>query len=181
MLALYQFSSEGVVPLLLMATRRERLSSFGFTARGVGRSVTAGAIFAAINDAARSWRAGAWLWVPLRLHTAVRLSLAAGFPWSVAGIAITILVWGFVEAFFGVFLARRINQMLGHGGQGWVTPGVIGFGLFNGLLHFGIGQGVGGFLESAASGYAIAAIPAIAGNAWGSAVFQTLTNSAGPL
>jgi hypothetical protein len=179
MLAAFQFAVEGLVPLLLIAARRERLSSYGFTSRNAGKSLVFAVIFAAANDLVLSLRAGAWLWVPLRRHTAMRMSLAIGFPLNVVGLAATIAAWSFLEAFFGVFFAKRVNQMLGHSGNRWLSPGAIGFGLFNGLLHFAIGQGVEGFLGSFASGYAIGVIPAVTGNAWGSAVFQTLTNSVG--
>jgi hypothetical protein len=42
-----------------------------------------------------------------------------------------------------------------------------------------IGQGTAGFVTSFASGYAIAVIPALTGNAWGSALVQSLTNAVG--
>jgi hypothetical protein len=179
MLAAFQFTAEGLVPLLLIAVRRERLSGYGFTARNAGKSVVFAVMIAAAYDLALSFNAGAGLWVPLRRHTAVRMSLAAGFPLSLLGLAATIAAWGWLEAFFGVFFAKRVNQTLGHAGKGWLAPGALGFALFNGLLHFAIGQGIEGFLTSFASGYAIGVIPAITGNAWGSAVFQTLTNSVG--
>ncbi len=181
MLAAFQFTAEGLVPLRLIAVRRERLSGYGFTSRNAGKSVAFGVMLAAVYDLALSCHAGAWLWVPLRRHTAVRVALAAGFPLSLVGLAATIAAWGWLEAFFGVFIAKRVNQILGHSGIGWLAPGALGFALFNGLLHFGIGQGIEGFLTSFASGYAIGVIPAIADNAWGSAVFQTLTNSVGRL
>lgn len=185
MLAAFQFASEGLAPLVLIAARGERLASFGFAwrsaGRNAGRSLALGVIFAVANDLALSLRADAWLWVPLGRHTVMRMSLAAGFPWSVFGVAATVAAWGFLEAFFGVFFAKRVNQMLGRSGSGWLDPGAWAFGLFNGVLHFAIGQGVEGFLASFASGYAIGVIPAITGNAWGSAVFQTLTNSVGGL
>ena len=181
LLAAFQFTAEGLVPLLLIAVRRERLSGFGFTSRNAGKSVAFAVLLAAAYDLALSCHAGAWIWVPLRRHTAVRMSLAAGFPWSVVSLAATIAAWGLLEAFFGVFFAKRMNQALGHGSKGWLAPGALGFGLFNGLLHFAIGQGIEGFLTSFASGYAIGIIPAITDNAWGSAVFQTLTNSVGRL
>jgi hypothetical protein len=181
MLAAFQFTAEGLVPLLLIVTRHERLSGYGFTLRNTGKSVAFGVMFAAAYDLALSWHAGAWLWVPLRRHTAVRMSLAAGFPLSLIGLAATIAAWGWLEAFFGVFFARRVNQMVGQVGKGWLAPGALGFALFNGMLHFAIGQGIEGFLASFASGYVIGVIPAITDNAWGSTVFQTLTNSVGQL
>lgn len=181
MLAAFQFTAEGLVPLLLIAVRRERLSNFGFTSRNAGKSVAFAVVLAVAYDLALSYHAGAWIWVPFRRHTAVRMALAAGFPWSLVGLAATIAAWGLLEAFFGVFFAKRVNQMLGHRGKGWLAPGALGFALFNGLLHFAIGQGIEGFLTSFASGYVIGVIPAVADNAWGSAVFQTLTNSVGRL
>lgn len=180
-LAAFQFAAEGLVPVLLIVFRRERLSEYGFTLRNAGKSMALGALFAATYNLCLSWHAGAWLWVPLRRHTAVRMSLAAGFPWSLAGLAATIATWGLLEAFFGVFFARRVNQMLGSHGNGWLSAGALGFAVFNAAIHLALGQGAAGFLTSFASGYAIGVIPGITDNAWGSALFQSLTNSAGRL
>jgi len=179
MLAAFQLTVEGLVPLALIAIRRERLSGFGIAWRNAGKSLAFGVVFATVNDLALSFRTGAWLWIPFRRHTAMRMALASRFPLNFVGIVVTIASWGCLEAFFGVFFARRVNQILNQHGTGWLAPGALGFGLFNGLLHFAIGQGIEGFLASFASGYAIGVIPAITGNAWGSALFQTLTNSVG--
>lgn len=178
-LALFQFTAEGLAVLLLLAIRREYLSNYGFSSRGVLKSVAIAMLFAMIYDAALSSRMGQPVWVPLRRHLAVRLSLASKFPLSLAGIVATVAAWGFFEAFYGVFFANRLNRIVGHEGHGWLTPGALGFGFFNGLIHAALGQGVSGFLGSFASGYAIAVIPAVAGNSWGSVVFQTLTNAVG--
>jgi len=86
---------------------------------------------------------------------------------------------GIFEGFFGVFFARKFNQAVGHSGYGWLAPGVLGFALFNGLIHLTVGQGMEGFIGSFASGYAIAVIPAVTRNAWGSSLVQTLTNAVG--
>jgi hypothetical protein len=179
LLALFQFTAEGLAILILMNIRRERLSNYGFTFRGVSKSAAIAVLFAIIYDAALSLQVGQPLWVPLRRHLALRLSLAAKFPLSLAGIATTVAVWGFFEAFYGVFFAHRLNRVVGHEGHGWLTPGALGFGFFNGLIHAALGQGVSGFLGSFASGYVIAVIPAVAGNSWGSVLFQTLTNAVG--
>lgn len=180
-LASLQFGTEGMLPLILITLRRERFSDYGFTRHNAGKSIVTALILAAVNDLALSFHAGAWWWVPLRRHTAMRLSLAAGFPSSLAGVAITIAVWGFCEAFFGVFVSKKLNEIAGHAGTGWLAPGALGFALFNGLLHLAIGQGATGFLASLASGYVIGVIPALTGNAWGSALFQTATNAVGKL
>ena len=178
-LAGYQFACEGLAPLLIMIARRERLSGYGLTRRSVGRSVDLGLALAALNDLAISWHAGAPLWIPLRRHSAMRMSLAAGLPTSIAGVVVTVAVWGLAESVFGVFFARKLDQSLGRRGRGWLSMGALGFAVFNGSIHLAIGQGLDGFLTSFASGYAIAVIPAVTQNAWGSAVFQTLTNAVG--
>jgi hypothetical protein len=178
-LAAFQFSSEGLVPLILIAIRRERFSDYGFTWLKVGNSIALAVLLAAVYDLALSLHAGSWVWIPLRRHNAMRNSLAAGFPSSVVGFIVVIAAWGFFEAFFGVFLAKKVNQLLGHDGNGWLAPGVLGFALFNGALHAAIGQGVAGFVTSFASGYGIAVIPALTKNAWGSGLFQTATNAVG--
>jgi hypothetical protein len=94
---------------------------------------------------------------------------------------ITVGVWGLAESFFGVFFARKLNEGLGRSGRGWLSAGALGFALFNGVIHLAIGQGAWGFLGSFASGYAVAVIPAVTENGWGSGVVQTLTNAVGRL
>jgi hypothetical protein len=180
-LAAFQFSAEGLVPLILMAIHRERFSDYGFHWRNIGKSVALAVLLAAVYDLALSLHAARWIWIPLRRHNAVRSSLAAGLPLSLVGLLVVIATWGFFEAFFGVFLAKKFNQLVGHCGTGWLAPGVLGFAVFNGLLHAAIGQGVAGFLTSFASGYGIAVIPAATKNAWGSSLFQTATNAVGRL
>ncbi|HYM74794.1 MAG TPA: hypothetical protein VE377_02355 [Candidatus Dormibacteraeota bacterium] len=180
-LAAYQFTFEGVAPLVIMVVRRERFSDYGFTRRSAGRSCALGFALAIVYDLAMSWHAGSLMWIPLRRQPAVRMSLAAGFPQCVVGLAVTVVAWGFFEAFFGVYFARKLNQAVGHDGCGWLAPGVLGFALFNGLIHLTVGQGIEGFVGSFASGYAIAVIPAVTKNAWGSPLVQTLTNAVGKL
>ena len=109
------------------------------------------------------------------------MSLAAGLPAGVVGLAAVVAVWGAAESFFGVFFARKLNEALGVRGRGWLSAGALGFASFNGLIHLAIGQGLEGFITSFASGYAIAVIPAVTGNAWGSALVQTLTEAVGKL
>ncbi len=178
-LAAFQFSAEGLVPLIVIAIRRERFSDFGLNRLNLSRSIALAVLLAIVYDIAMSLRAGSWVWIPLRRHNAVRNSLAAGLPWGLFGLLVVIAVWGFLEAFFGVFFATKVNKTVGHSGKGWLAPGALAFALFNGLLHAAIGQGVAGFLTSFASGYCIAVIPAVTRNAWGSSVFQTATNAVG--
>ncbi len=180
-LALYQFACEGFAPIIIIALRHERFSYYGFTRRRLAASVGLALALAVIYDLAMSLHAGALLWIPLRRQPAIHFSLAAGFPASVAGIAVTVAAWGFFEAFFGVYFAKKLNEALAQSGRGWFSVGTLGFALFNGVIHFAIGQGIYGFLTSFASGYAIALIPAVTENAWGSALIQTLTNAVGRL
>lgn len=178
-LAAYQFTFEGVAVVLVIVFRHEHFSDYGLTRHNLGKSVFLALTLAAIYDLALSLHAGAFLWIPLRRQPAIRMSLEAGFPLSLVGLAITVAVWGFFEAFFGVFFARKLNQIFSGRGQGWFSIGVLGFALFNGLIHLTVHQGWEGFITSFASGYAIAVIPSITGNAWGSAVVQALTNAVG--
>ncbi len=178
-LALYQFTLEGLALLIVMVARHERFSDYGLVRRSTLRSLALALLFTIVYDLAASWHAGALLWIPFRKHSAIRMALATGFPLSIVGISLTILVWGFFESFFGVFFARKLDCVFGNRRQEWFSPGALGFALFNGLIHLAIGQGFQGFAFSFASGYAIAVIPAVTGNAWGSALVQTLTNAVG--
>jgi hypothetical protein len=134
-----------------------------------------------VYDLALSWHAGRWIWIPLRSHHAVAYSFAADFPLSLVGLLIVIVAWGFFGSLFGVFLAKKLNQLLGHGGNGWLAPGAFGFALLNGLIYAADGHGFSGVLTSFASGYAIAVLPAVTKNAWGSSLFETATNAVGGL
>jgi hypothetical protein len=179
--AFYQFLLEGLAPLTLMALRREPFSDYGLIRRNIGQSLALGLGFAIVYDLALSWHAGALLWIPLRRQPAVRMSLAAGLPLGLAGLAVSTLAWGFLEGFFGVYFAKKVNLVFGHSGRSWLAPGGLAFALFNGSVHLIVGQGLQGFLTSFASGYAIAVVPAITGNSWGSNLVQTLTNAVGRL
>lgn len=44
-------------------------------------------------------------------------------------------------------------------------------------IHLIVGRGMEGFLTRFASGYAIAVVPAVTGNAWGGSLVQTLMNA----
>jgi len=177
----FQFLLEGLAPLALMALRHEPFSSYGFTWHNLGRSLTLGLGLALLYDLALSWNAGVLLWIPLRIQPAVHMSIAAGFPLSLVGLVVTVLTWGFLEGFFGIYFARKVNLILGHSGWGWFAPGVLAFAVFNGGVHLIVGQGLEGFLTSFASGYAITVVPAITENAWGGTMVQTLTNAVGRL
>ena len=175
----YQFACEGLALVVIMVLRGERPSSYGFTKRRIGTSLGLALVLAAIYDLALSWHKGALLWVPLLRQPATRMAIGARFPASGVGLAITIAAWGVFEGFFGVFFARKLDRALGRDGRGWFSVGAIGFAVFNGLIHLAVGQGPQGFIWSLASGYAIAVIQAVTGNAWGSALVQTLTNAVG--
>jgi len=179
--AAYQFVMEGIGPLVLMLMRRERFSGYALIGRNLARSVALGLGLAVLYDLGLSWEAGTLLWIPLRRQPAVRMSLTAGFPLGIIGLAVTVLDWGFLEGFFGVYFARKINLIAEHSGRGWFTPGAIAFALFNGGAHLIVGQGLQGFVTSFASGYAIAVVPAVTGNAWGGVLVQVLTNAVGGL
>jgi hypothetical protein len=179
--ASYQFCAESFALLVLMHVRRESFASYGYTWKRLRPSLILGLVLAFLYDAAISLHIHAAMWIPLRRQPAIRMSLAETFPLSVVGVALTLGLWGFLEGFFGIYFARKINTICRHSGQGWVTPGVIAFALFNGGVHLIVGQGLEGFVTSFASGYAIAVVPAVTGNAWGGSLVQTLTNAVGRL
>jgi hypothetical protein len=179
--AAFQFLAEGVAPFALMAVRGEAFSSYGFTRSNIGISLGFALLLALFYDAALSWHSGALLWIPLLRQPAVRTALSVGFPLSILGVVIALLAWGFTEGFFGIYFARKVNLAWGHDGTGWFAPGVLAFALFNGIFHVMVGQGWEGFISSFASGYAIAVIPAVTGNAWGGALVQALTDAVGRL
>ena len=180
-LATFQFVIEGLALFGIMAFRHERFADYGFTRRNFGRSLALGLAIAFLYDLFMSWNTNSLVWIPFRRHSAIRMSLADSLPASVAGIGVTIFIWGFVEGFFGIFFARKINQILNTLNLGWRSPGAVGFGLFNGAIHLAIGQGWQGFAFSFLSGYGIAVVPAVTKNAWGGTLVQALTNAVGKL
>jgi hypothetical protein len=180
-LALFQFCAESLVPLSLLAVRREPFSIYGFTRERLRTSLQLGVLLALLYDAGLSVCTGTLLWVPLGRQPALSMALSAGFPLNLLGITVTVAVWGFLEGFFGVYCARKVNLLVGHSGRGWLAPGVFAFAFFNGAVHLLVGQGLAGFATSVASGYAITVIPAVTANAWGGTLVQTLTNAAGSI
>ena len=120
--ALYQFSLEGLVPLILILWRKERPSDFGLTSRGLGRSIALAVALAVVYDALLSLHAGRLLWIPLARQPATRMSLAAGMPASVIGVAIVATAWGAVEGFFGVYFARKFSLATRTSPRGWLAP-----------------------------------------------------------
>lgn len=179
--ALYQLCSESLVPVVLLIVRREHFSWYGFRKSRIASSIGLGVLLALLYDAGISVYSNALLWLPLRRQPAIRLSLAAAFPFNLLGICITVVVWGFLEGFFGIYFARKVNVLVCHSGDGWFALGVLAFALFNGSVHVLVGQGPEGFITSFVSGYAMAVVPAITGNAWGGTLVQTLTNAVGKL
>lgn len=180
-LAGYQFACEGLALVVVMVFRRETPADYGLRRANVVRSLGFAIGLACLYDLAMSWHAGTLLWLPFARQPAARISVHSGLPTAVAGVTLTLLVWGLLEGFFGVFFARKLDTIVHHSGRGWLSPGALGFAFFNGVIHLAVGQGVTGFLDSFASGYAIGVIPAVTGNAWGSVVFQTLTDAVGHL
>ncbi len=180
-LAAYQFACEGFALLVVLTWRREPPSAYGFRRPQIVGSISLAVVLAAISDLGVSLLAQEPRWLPFGRHSAAKMAMSTNLPTAFLGIVVVVAIWGVVEAFFGVFFARKVNAILGHDGRGWLSPGALSFAAFNGLIHFSIGQGTTGFLTSFASGYAIGVIPAVAENAWGSAVFQTLTNAVGHL
>ena len=179
--ALYQLCAESIVPVTLLISRRESFSQYGFCKKNLGSSITLGVLLALLYNTGISLYSHVLLWVPLRRQPAIRMSLAAGFPLSLVGIVLTVIVWGFLEGFFGIYFARKVDRIARHSGRGWFAPGVVAFALFNGFVHVLVGQGMEGFITSFASGYAIAVVPAVTNNAWGGTLVQALTNAVGKL
>ena len=179
--ALYQFCAEGLAPLTLMLLRRQSFADYGYTWQRIRFSLLVGFLLAIVYDAAISLHAHAPMWIPLRRQPSVRIALASSVPLLVLGLVITVALWGFLEGFFGIYFASKINVLCKHSGRGWLAPGVLAFALFNGGIHLIVGQGLEGFITSFASGYAIAVVPAVTGNAWGGSLVQTLTNAVSTL
>lgn len=43
--------------------------------------------------------------------------IGGGFPLSLVGLDVTVTTWGFLEGFFGVFFAKKLNRAFGHNGR----------------------------------------------------------------
>jgi hypothetical protein len=121
------------------------------------------------------------MWVPLRRQPAIRISLAAGCPLNLVGIAITLVTWGFLEGFFGIYFCSK-DQRSRRPLWAWLAR-ARGVGLCS--VQWGRSPhrrpGLGRFITSFASGYAITVVPAVTGNGWGGTLVQTLTNAVGKL
>ena len=96
--ALYQLCAESLAPVTLLLLRRESFFQYGFCKKKFGSSIALGVLLALLYNTGISLYSHALLWVPLRRQPAIRMSLAAGFPLSLLGIVLAVVVWAFWKA-----------------------------------------------------------------------------------
>lgn len=181
-LAAVQFAMAGLGPVIVMLWRRRGFAWYGLRTAGTARSVALGLLWSVLYVVVTAVLRGHLAWLPLRNLTSTQWSLALGWPLGALGLAITIIAWGFFEAYTSIFMAHTINQLGRRPARSaflalgpWITA------VLYGLIHLAMGQGLIGFVTSLLSTYFITVTPLLAGggNAWGGILIQVLTNGLG--
>ncbi len=136
---LIEFIGSGLAIFIIIHIRREKLSDYGIQKKNVSTSLLAGVIMAVIFAAIYSLQAGNILWIPMRNHVAMRISLTFIFPFNIIGILMTLLIWGPLEGLFFITIVKKLDDIISkHCRAPFFSPGTILFALWNPILHIAI-------------------------------------------
>jgi len=187
---LVEFSGSGLAVFIIMHLRKEKLSDYGIHKKNIGASLIAGIILTVIFAVISSVQAGDVLWIPMRNHVAMRLSLTFMFPFNIIGILMTLLIWGPLEGIFFITIVKKLDDIIGkHARTPYFSPGTIVFALWNPILHIGIrlyeqrftGIDVLDLFLSFAQTYAMITIYKVTKNSSGTMFMQMILNGLGKL
>jgi len=176
-----QFLIAGAAPLIIVFARKEKFQMYRIKKQGLLRSLFLGLLFSVIYALMASLVKGEILFIPLKRIAVVQIAIEMGFPVNIAGVFLAAAIWGFFEAFTLIMLSVKIDLLIGGSFRPyWFSFGPVIVAVANGLIHFGMGQGVlEGFLLSFISALMITITGNIVKNSTGGLLVQTLTNSIG--
>jgi hypothetical protein len=183
---LAEFTGSGLAVFIIMRLRKEKLSDYGIHKTNMGASLLAGLILTVLFAVIYSVQAGDVLWIPMRNHLAMRLSLTFMFPFNILGILMTLLIWGPLEGIFFITIAKKFDDIIGkHPGNPYLSPGTIVFAaLWNPILHIVVSMVEQRFTEinvldlflSFAQSYAMITIYKVTKNSSGTMLMQMILN-----
>lgn len=187
---LIEFLGSGLAVFIIMHVRKEKLSDYGIHKKNIGASLIVGIILTVIFAVISSLQAGDVLWIPMRNHVAMRISLTFMFPFNIIGILMTLLIWGPLEGIFFITIVKKLDDIIGkHARNPYFSPSTIVFALWNPILHIAIrlfehrftGIDVLDLFLSFAQTYAMITIYKVTKNSSGTMFMQMILNGLGKL
>lgn len=136
---LIEFIGSGLAVFIIIHVRKEKLSDYGIHKKNIVASLIAGIILTIIFAVISSVQAGDVLWIPMRNHVAMKLSLTFMFPFNIIGIFMTLLIWGPLEGIFFITIVKKLDDLIGKPDKNpFFSLGTIVFALWNPILHIAI-------------------------------------------
>ncbi|HEX2926170.1 MAG TPA: hypothetical protein VHP38_07925 [Ruminiclostridium sp.] len=187
---LIEFLGSGLAVFIIIHVRKEKLSDYGIHKKNTGASLIAGIILTVIFAVISSVQAGDVLWIPMRNHIAMRLSLTFMFPFNIIAILVTLFIWGPLEGIFFITIVKKLDDIIGkHVRNPYFSTGTILFALWNPLLHIAIrlfeqrftGIDVFDLFLSFSQAYAMITIYKVTKNSSGTMFMQMILNGLGKL
>ena len=131
---LIQFGLAGLGSLAVICFRKEKIREYGLIKKNFFKSIILAALvcipsllFLLINNEILTY-------FPLKNCFFTALFLKMNFPANIVGYLLIILVWGFLEGFNYVLIAKKINDRYPNKNK-WVNYGAIICGLICILIH----------------------------------------------
>lgn len=187
---LVEFTGSGLAIFIIMHVRKEKLADYGIHKKNIGISLIAGIILTLLFAVIGSIQAGDVLWIPMRNHVAMKLSLTFMFPFNILGIILTLMIWGPLEGIYFITVAKKLEDVIGVTIKNpYLSPGIIVFALWNPLLHiivrlvelrFTVTSVLDLFLTFAQT-YALVTIYKVTKNSSGTMFMQMILNGLGKL
>lgn len=187
---LIEFTGSGLAIYIIMYIRKEKLADYGIHKKNIGVSLIAGIILTILFAVIGSIQAGDVLWIPMRNHLAMKLSMTFMFPINMLGIIMTLLIWGPLEGIYFITVAKKLEEIIGiHTTNPYLSPGAIVFALWNPFLHIVVslveqrftGISVLDLFLTFAQSYALITIYKVTKNSSGTMFMQMILNGLGKL
>ena len=165
--AVVQFGIAGLGITIICILRKEKFSDFGLVKKNIGKAIV-GTVISFIPSICYILASGEFNgYQPFNILVTNDV-LSSGFPVSILGMALIVIVWGFFEGFNYVVICEKINKRYPSNNQ-WIDYGAISCAIVCILFHpFSISfWGILEIITTFIAIYGMLIVKKKTGNAWG--------------
>lgn len=165
--AVVQFGIAGLGITIICILRKEKFSDFGLVKKNIGKAII-GTVISFIPSICYILASGEFNgYQPFNILVTNDV-LSSGFPVSILGMALIVIVWGFFEGFNYVVICEKINKRYPSNKQ-WIDYGAISCAIVCILFHpFSISfWGILEIITTFIAIYGMLIVKKKTGNAWG--------------
>lgn len=165
--AVVQFGIAGLGIKIICILRKEKFSDFGLVKKNIGKAIV-GTVISFIPSICYILASGEFNgYQPFNILVTNDV-LSSGFPVSILGMALIVIVWGFFEGFNYVVICEKINKRYPSNNQ-WIDYGAISCAIVCILFHpFSISfWGILEIITTFIAIYGMLIVKKKTGNAWG--------------